>query len=218
MGFYMKHLAILLSACVVSIVTASAQPIPGSVKTAAFLEVTATRGLECGLLRPWQASALRALNLRDMENWNADRGALLATEVERSIAETSCDDEAMQAWINGARPGFDREFLPPYLIVYRTLVGYEDPPKVFSRTAVRLRYLPVIEAINAKLAAIEASGAVAEGGKSWPDSTKGVQEHARGFVATLTNPEASLAERDEAAGWIAQSAHIVELWFLDEER
>ncbi|MEM9233549.1 MAG: hypothetical protein AAGA69_04835, partial [Pseudomonadota bacterium] len=113
-------------------------------------------------------------------------------------------------------PGFDREMLPPYLIAYRTLVSYEDPPKEFSQTSLRVRYGPAVEAINAKLAALEEAGVVPEGGKPWPDYTKRTEGFVREFVSTLTNPDSDHEERRVAAAWVAQTAHIIELWLMEE--
>ena len=193
-----------------------AQDVSPKVKTAAFLETVATKGAECDLLRPWQAAALRALNLEDMKGWSAeDREAVIA-ETERRLDGMTCGNDAMNMWIEGARPGFDREMLPPYLVAYLTFVGYEDPPAVFTKTTTRLRYGPAVQAIRDKLAALEEAGVVPEGGKPWPDYIEKTQSRVRAFVATLSNDEASLEDYNEAAGWVGQTAHIVELWLEDE--
>lgn len=205
---------VLLAFAIMS--AAQAQDVPPRVRTSAFLEVVATRGLECGLLRPWQAASLRALNLLDMEGRQRDQRDLVVAETERLLAETDCDDESIKVWIEASRPGFDREMLPPYLVVYLTLVGYEDPPKVFTRATTRIRYGPAVEAISEKLLALEQAGVVPEGGQPWPDYIARTQEHVRGFVSSLADPDADLAEQNEAAGWIAQTARIVELWLADQ--
>ena len=197
---------------------ANADPIPGQVKSALFLEAVATRGLECGLLEPWQASSLRALNIQDMERWSQERRNLFDSEIDRSLSNRSCDDEAIAAWIEGASRGFDVEMLPPYLIVYRTLVGYETPPTVFRNTTTRLRYGPAVSAINDKLTELAASGHKPEGGGPWPDYITGIEDAAREFVSTLADKEADLQKRNQASAWIAQSAHIVELWLLKNEK
>ncbi len=176
----------------------------------------ATRGVDCQLLRPWQAASLRALNLRDMEDWQADQRAAAVEEATRLLAETTCDDANLNAWTEAALLGFDREMLPPYLAAYLALVGYEDPPKVFTRATTRVRYGPAVEAIREKLSALEAAGVVPEGGMPWPVYIDETQAHVRGFVAALSDPDASLEERNEAAAWIAQTAHIIELWLADQ--
>lgn len=196
----------------------AAQPVPGPVKSAAFLETIATRGVECDLLQPWQASALRALNLKDMERWSKSQRDLLPAEIEKTLAQRDCTDEAVRAWIEASSRGFDSEMLPPYLIVYRTLAASDAPPEIFTATTTRLRYGPAIEAINAKLSALEASGARPEGGGPWPDYIAGIEKAAREFNATLTNENAPSSERYQASIWIAQSAHIIELWLLTEKQ
>ena len=215
MSQFFKYLVVLYTAL---ITVAVAQPVPSSVRSAAFLEAIATRGLECGLLKPWQASALRALNLSDMERWPETRRASLGDEIKRSLAERDCEDKGVAAWIEGASRGFDSEMLPPYLIVYRSLAQLENPPAVFSSTTTRLRYDPAIEAINSKLSALEASDMKPEGGGQWPEYIAGIEKAAGDFVATLANENAAPSERDQASVWIAQSAHIVELWLLEEEK
>ncbi len=195
---------------------ASAQQPSSQVRTAAMLEVFATRGVECGLLRPWQAAALRSANQQDMANWQDERRKTLAPELDRQLAETTCDNQTMRAWIEGASRGFDSEMLPPYLVAYRTLASMETPPKVFTATTLRLDYAPAIAAIDAKLAELEASGATAEGGYSWPDYIARTQSAIEEFVATLTAADASGGDADEAAAWLAQSALMVELWLADE--
>lgn len=186
------------------------------VRTAAFLEMVATRGRECGRLRSWQAAALRALNLEDMSGWSfAQREAMIA-ESERQLAEAGCDNEAMTLWIDGARRGFEAEMLAPYLVAYLTLVGYEDPPPLFTKTTTRIRYGPAVQAIRDKLAALEASGAAPEGGGSWEEYIDKTGTRVRALVAAFANDEADPRERRDAGAWIGQTAHIVELWLAEE--
>lgn len=214
----MKAVILALSLAVSGGLVAQAQEVSPRVRTAAFIEVAAARGLDCGLLRPWQAAALRALNLRDMGGWTPERRAELLAEVRRRASETACDDAALNEWIEGSRPGFDREMLPPYLVVYRTLAGEEVPPGVFSHTALRVDYGPAVDAIDAKLAALEAAGVVPEGGKPWPEYIARTNAFVSQFLETLADPDTPPAEADQAASWLAQTAHIIELWLADEER
>lgn len=214
----MKVVIAALSLVISGVFAAAAQEVSPRVRTAAFIEVAAARGLDCGLMRPWQAAALRALNLRDMEGWTPERRAEVVAEVQRRVAETACDDEALNVWIEGSRPGFDREMLPPYLVVYMTLAGAEAPPRVFSQTALRIDYTPAVDAIEAKLAALEAAGVVPEGGRPWPEYIDRTQAFVSRFVETLADPDAPPAEVDQAAAWLAQTAHVVELWLADAER
>ncbi|WP_370339204.1 hypothetical protein [Parvularcula marina] len=186
------------------------------VKTAAFLEAVATKAEACEALRPWQSAALRALNLTDMERFSAEEREAVIAETNTRLAGMTCRDEAMTVWVEGARDGFDREMLPPYLIAYLTFVGYEDPPHVFTATTTRLRYGPAVEAIREKLAALEAVGVVPEGGRPWPEYIELTQSRVREFVAVMSDDETTPEEFNEAAGWMGQTAHIVELWLADQ--
>ncbi|MEM9170575.1 MAG: hypothetical protein AAGC56_13100 [Pseudomonadota bacterium] len=195
---------------------ARAEPASSQIKAAAFMETVATRGLECGLLRPWQASAIRALTLTDLDRRTPAQRAEFAPELDRSLAERSCDDEGVQAWVDAASRGFESEMLAPYLVVYRALAASPAPPKLFTQTATRLQFAPAIAAIDAKLDALAASGLPAEGGKPWPDYIAGVEAAVLDLTAALDDPDAPPAKRREAAVMAAQSAHIVELWLLDD--
>jgi hypothetical protein len=192
------------------------QQLSSRVRSAAMLEVIAERGVDCGLMRPWQAAALRALNRQDMASWEDEARAQAVSETDRQLGETDCDDGTMRLWIEGSSRGFDSEMLPPYLVAYRTLATMPEPPQVFAATTLRLDYAPAIAAIDAKFAALEASGAVAEGGYSWPDYIARTGGFIEEFAATLSDPDASGPAADEAASWLAQSALVVELWLADE--
>ncbi len=211
--------AILALLCAGVSSPAVAQQVSDRVRTAAFIETVVQRGVECDLMQPWQAAALRALNQQDMRDWDDQRISETIAEVERQLEKTTtCTNDAMNMWIEGSRPGFDSEMLPPYLVAYRMLARMDDPPKVFSATTLRMDYAPAIAAIDAKFAELEESGATAEGGYSWPDYISRTEEAISVFVATLSEAGASGAEADEAASWLAQSALIVELWLQSVER
>ena len=127
------------------------------------------------------------------------------------IDETACDAERLTVWIEGARDGFDLEMLPPYLVAYQTLAEMDAPPMVFSATTLRLDQAPVLAAIETKLAELEASGRLAEGGKTWPVYIDDTSSAVRGFVDELGTEGG-----DQAAAWIAQSALIVGVWYSEE--
>lgn len=201
---------------IVSASAAQAQQPSSRVRSAALIEVIAVRGVECDLMRPWQAAALRALNRQDMSGWDDERRAEVILETARQLSETDCDNQTVQAWIEGSSRGFDTEMLPPYLVAYATMARMDEPPAVFTATALRLDYAPAITAIDAKFAELEASGAVAEGGYSWPEYIERTEGFVEEFAATLADPEATGEAADEAASWLAQSALIVELWLMDE--
>ncbi|MGD2131778.1 MAG: hypothetical protein PVI23_03235 [Maricaulaceae bacterium] len=212
----MRFFCFLAALAALSASPAQGQEPLSQVRTAAFLEVVAIRGMECGLMRPWQAAALRALNRQDMARWDNQRREQLIPEITRQLAETDCDNQTVQVWIEGSSRGFDSEMLPPYLVAYRTMASMQEPPQVFAATALRLDYAPAIDAIDAKFAELAASGAVAEGGYSWPEYIERTEGFIEEFAATLADPEATGEAADEAASWLAQSALIVELWLMDE--
>lgn len=193
------------------------QEVSQRARTAAFIEVVATRGVECEIVKPWQAAALRAANQQDMAGFSDERIQETIGETKVQLEKTTCTNDAMNIWVEGSRPGFESEMLPPYLIAYRQMARLETPPKAFTGTALRLDYAPVIAAIDAKLDAIASSGATAEGGRPWPEYISRTETQIAEFVTILTDPEASGPAADEAASWLAQSARIVELWFKDQD-
>ncbi|MCA8900523.1 MAG: hypothetical protein KDA53_04675 [Hyphomonas sp.] len=206
----MKPLALLalaLTACAAS----AADPVPPKVRSGAFVEMIAQRGVECGHLKQWQGLSLRALSLQDREGWPAEDVAALKAETARLASETACDAETLTLWIEGSRKGFDSEMLAPYLVAYKALAGMEAPPAVFTATALRLDKAPVVAAIDAKLEALAASGRPAEGGKPWPDYIDRTSTAVLEFAGSL---EAEGGDR--AAAWIAQSARIIEIWYEEE--
>lgn len=208
---------ISLAACLCAAVPAVSHAASNAVKSTAFVEAIATRGHACGLLAPWQASAIRALAVRDMERWDVGQRASLPTEIESALSKMTCESDVLAAWIEGASRGFDSEMLAPYLVVYRVLASYETPPKIFTYAAPRLQYASAVTAINVKLAELEASGAVPEGGGTWSAYIDRTETAARDFVSYLSNEDAAPEDRDMAAAWLAQSAHIIELWLHDHQ-
>ncbi|GJL95623.1 MAG: hypothetical protein DHS20C05_20280 [Hyphococcus sp.] len=176
----------------------------------------AARGLDCALLKPWEAAAIRAQALEPAHRWDTEERAGAIAEVKNKSSEMACDDGTMTTWINAARRGFDSEFLPPYLVIYRTLAEHDARPQVFDATSLRLDYAPAIEAINKKLAALEAAGAVPDGGQPWPDFIARTEKGAETILEALAGEgENERYTPDRAAAFIAQTALITELWLQD---
>jgi len=197
---------------------AAAQGLPGQERSFALVSMFAERGDDCGLLRPWQAATLRAQVEEASRGWDGDTLARVMEERARLIAETACDSELLNAWIEAAQEGFDAEYLPPYLVVYRALARMDEPPAAFTAVTLRLDYAPAIDAIGSHLDAMAASGRPAEGGKPWPEFIARTEAFALEFAARLED-EGDVADsrysRGEAAGWLAQSALVTELWLDD---
>ncbi|WP_430401386.1 hypothetical protein [Hyphomonas sp.] len=208
----MKYLACLSLAFMVG-ATGSADQLPSKVRSGAYIEMIAQRGVECGHLSQWESLSLRAMALQDREGWSQAHVESLKTETAKRVAETECDAEMLTLWIEGARKGFDIEMLPPYLVAYKTLSRMKDPPHAFSAVALRLDKEPVISVIDAKLAELAATGRPAEGGKTWPDYI----EYTGEAILKLTQ-QLEGEGGDQAAAWIAQSARIVETWYEEEIR
>lgn len=193
------------------------QALSSQARSLVFVELAAERGLQCGLLTRWQAATLRAQVADAMTDWDAESRSEAARQVKEQAAETPCDSEAITIWIEAARRGLESEYLSPYLVIYRTVARLQPPPEAFSAVALRLDPTPAIAAIDAKLAALEASGATAEGGKPWPDYIAGIESAVQDLVEALrTGHETGGFEPGEAAAYLAQSALITELW-LEEE-
>lgn len=197
---------------------APAADLPPRLRSAAFLETIATQGEHCGLLRPWQAVALRAANLNDVSRLSGEARAQLIEAAETQIASTPCDAPALTTWIEGAARGFEQEMLPPYLIAYLTLVGLEDPPQVFSQTTARLRYGSAVQQIRDELARLAAAGAVPEGGGSWEAYIEKTKTRFQRQLSVLTDDDAAPGDVDRTAALVAQTARIVELWLNDDAR
>lgn len=190
---------------------AAGDPISQRVKSNALIETIAQRGQACGLLSDWEALSLKAMALEDRSRLDPEQQIQVGHVVQDKLSGMSCDDELLNVWIDGARRGFDTEMLPPYLVVYRTMATMEMPPKVFSATSLRRDYAPVLQAIDDKLSSLSTSGHLAEGGKPWPEYIAGTEQAAREFASSLESEGG-----DQAAGWIAQSALIVEAWFQEQ--
>ncbi len=180
------------------------------------MEIIAQRGLGCGLLVPWQAAVLRAQSLEPLKRFDPEMRGRIAAEVGSGVESTPCDAPMVAGWIESTRDGVEAEMLPPYLIVYREMASAENPPAVFAATALRLDYTVAIDAINAKLEALEASGATPEGGKPWSDYIARTSEAAATIARALRGEdEDGKYSPDEAAALVAQSALITELWLQE---
>lgn len=192
---------------------AQAQWLPGQEDSLALVSIIAEQGEACGLLHAWEAAGLQAQAVEGVRARDSESRARIIETRRARLAEMTCDNDLLNAWIEGARPNFDSEVLPPYLIVYRVMARMDVPPTVFAATALRLDYAPAIAAIDRKIEMLEASGRPAEGGADWPEYVRGIETHAREFAALVTGEgEVGRTSRDQAAGWIAQSAMITELW------
>lgn len=189
--------------------------LPTAVRSNAMVQMFADRGLDCDLLKPWQSAALRGMVAEDMAARPAEQLDLMAAEAERLGAETACDADLLNAWIDGSSRGFETEMLPPYLVAYRQMARMQNPPDVFLEAAANDDLPAAVTAIDAKLEALEAAGVMPEGGQSWPEYFARVEEFIAGFVALQDSGDAESAEVLQASALIRQSVEITELWLMD---
>jgi hypothetical protein len=204
---------------VVLAVPASAQNqrLPGQQESAVLVELIAERGLDCGLLRPWQAASLR-MQTRDLIASFDDVGrAAVAAEIDARRPAMACDDPLLTTWIEGAEPNFDREHLPELLAGYRALATLEVLPAPFRDATGRTDFTAALAQINAKLAALEAAGVQPPGGKGW----QALAERQAGFAAQMSAAisgvgDAGRFSRAQAAQLMEDVARIGELWLAEQ--
>jgi len=84
---------------------ASAQGNPAD--TYAFLATVAEKGAECDLLRPWESATVLTEADRFLSNLTPKEQGAATTALDARLADTACDDAAMNEWIEGARPGIE---------------------------------------------------------------------------------------------------------------
>jgi hypothetical protein len=168
----------------------AAQGLPNREQSVVLLNVIALKGGECGLLRPWEAATVQALADQDTLGWEQTRVAATAAETQALLARTGCDEPFLHLWIDGARRGIEAEYLSLHLVVYRALLSMQAPPDAFREAATRASPAADIAAIDAKLAALEASGARPDGGGPWPEFIASTSAAVEQFAPMLDQGEA----------------------------
>ncbi len=213
--------SVILSLCLSGTVTMampvlaqdSVRKLPRQAQSVIYLHVNADKGVECGLLKPWERAAIKAQTLRITQRWSQDDSHHVADAIRDKIAKTQCDDAAMVGWISGSKKGFETEFLSPHLVMYRTMANMETPPKPFTAITQRLDYRDAISRIDAQFAALEASGAKAEGGKSWEDYRAGIAAIVTDSVVAMDSGTDPMSKKmREVQTMMATSAVLVESW------
>lgn len=207
-----------LAAAAMAAEGAEAQGLPDMADSVIFVSVAAERGGECGHLADWEAAAVRAEARRALERFSLDERAEIREDAEARALATTCDDPAITAWIDATRPGIEREYLPQFLAAYRALADMETPPSVFLAAAPRRDYAEAIDAIDAKVAALDAAGARPEGGGEWD----GFMTHTGNAIVEMAETLVS-GERDwqnvtpdQAAAYMVDAGVVTELWLAAE--
>lgn len=211
----LSAIATALAGLVVAVAPARAQA--GIEDTYIFMVTMAERGLACELLANWEAATILAeterMLIRFPETDRDTLAAAAATEAEL----TACSDPAVNEWIAAARPGIEREWLPPYLALYRSLAIMETPPDLFLQIIGETDLDIALAAIDVQIAALEAAGVLAEGREEWTDYLAIVDEATIDIVFAAAGGEGGPFAEDEATGFIIDAALIVTLWLADHE-
>ncbi len=192
-----------------------AQQAPPDPASYIFLATVADRGLNCGLLKPWQVAAIlseagRLLNAFE----EADRDGVIAQATEQAAA-TPCDDAGVNQWIQGATPGIEREWLPPNLALYRALATMDEPPQLFLDIVGDTDLTSAVASIDAQIASFEIGGLVAEGGLAWDDYLSQIADVAAQIVSAAAGEPDAAFPQDDATSYIVDAAVIVTLWLSD---
>lgn len=187
-------------------------------RTVVYLGVVTNRGEQCGLLKRWEAEAIRAQMREEMKNWDTETHAYAAEQVSLKSAETACDDDSITVWIDAAQPNLRAEALPPYLIAYRRMAKSDEPPAIFRALALDLDQRPILSAIDSELNALSGSDARPEGGGNWDDyivKTEGQLDTL--FEAFSDAPKSKRYTAQEAAALLGQAVYIVRTWYHETQ-
>ncbi|MAK60265.1 MAG: hypothetical protein CMK09_04745 [Ponticaulis sp.] len=207
----------LASFCLAFAAQAQNNGLPNREQSVVLLELITTKGAECDLLDPWEVAAIRAMMEQEMSGWSTQRRRTVAESASDKIAEADCETPVVTNWIDASKPNMQGEMLPGFLLTYKTIAQMDTPPLVFTMSALRLDTRPVIDAIDAKLAELEASGATAEGGKPWPEYIEGTTNQIHTVMAGYMSDEADARmPPDQVAGLIAQAVMITKIWYEGE--
>lgn len=192
---------------------------PRQYRSLVFVETIARRGLECGLLRPWQSAAL-SVQVNDAAHaWTEPQRARLDADATAQAADMACEDETLNVWIEGAGRGFESEMLAHFIVIYAALSEMSPQITLFRETTRLEHHTQARDAIAAKLAELEAAGAIPEGGGPWPhfieQTSSAATEIARGYESGAL-PERYTPAQIEAL--ITGSVRVAELWLEDAAR
>lgn len=191
---------------------ALAETLNPRLRSAVFMEVISARGVECGLLAPWEGAALRVQMIEELSRLSeADRAAVTEAAAVRG-AQTPCDSPSITTWIEAAQPNMDTEMLPPHLLVYRALTERDPRPDFFTARTGTVDVAAVRAAVDAKIADYAASGARFEGGKPWDAYATRTGEQIEAVIgaATGTGPAGFPPER--ARAMLEQAIEITHIW------
>ncbi|MAK59524.1 MAG: hypothetical protein CMK09_00950 [Ponticaulis sp.] len=217
-GFFRQLIAAALLGCTAALINgpsfAQNNGLPNRDQSVVLLQTITTIGAECDLLAPWEVAAIRAMMEQEMSGWPLDRRHAAADEAHKKIAEADCDTPVVTGWIDGSKPNMQGEMLPGFLLTYKTIAEMDERPLVFTMNAVTLDTRPVVSAIDAKLAVLQAEGATPEGGKPWPDYISRTTDQINTVMKAYMDDETEARMKpDEVAALIAQAVMVTNLWY-----
>tara|TARA_R110002073_G_scaffold26574_1_gene87056 strand:- start:156 stop:854 length:699 start_codon:yes stop_codon:yes gene_type:complete len=210
----------LIATCFALTLTASAlaqnNGLPTQRQGLVLVETIAQRGVECDLLRPWESQALRAQTSREMAAYDAETRAEIEAEIASMAGEMACDAPFLNAWIEGAHPGFEREMLPFFLVGYTAFAQMDTPPALFTEMTGRDNFDLPLSMVGAEIERLQSNGVMPEGGVEWPAFEARIDEAAADIAGALRGEEGGDFPAEEAAGYVRDIATVTELWLTDQ--
>ncbi len=180
-----------------------------------FMVSIAEAGERCGHLTHWEAATIRAETRRLLARFARDEQANLLYAAAAPAAAVPCDDPAVLAWVETARPGIEREWLPPNLALFRAFANMVSPPLTFLAATDVIDLAGAVAAIDAKFDELERDGVLPEGGATWDAFAVRVEDAAATITASLSR-NSGVYTPDEAAAFIVEAAIITTLWLAAE--
>jgi hypothetical protein len=225
-------IAAVLSTPGVAQVSGQRQPFSEAELNFTLLTVRAT---ECGFLAPWEEAVIHARDdwiardLAEEKRVELKVTMYLAAVVTRYT--TPCNDPGMARWVWATRAFgiFLGDYLPPHLLLFRSLALMEPPAALFLEAAGDVDYDATVAAIDAALARfnedrllsfmLDLSENVAEDG-IWVEGPETSRAIADSLASLLTLAAAGDADESplsevSASRFITHIATVVTLWVAD---
>ncbi|MEE2565567.1 hypothetical protein [Hyphobacterium marinum] len=180
-----------------------------------LVEVITQRGLECDLLRPWQAGALRMQTRMELGQYDSEARAEISGEIAERTAAMTCEDPLLIGWIEGASPGFEREMLPFFLVAYDAMAGLDPVPALFAEETGRSDYGLPLSIIGAEIERLQDAGIRPEGGVEWDAYETRINTAAAEIGGVLGGADSERFSHAEAEAYATDIARITELWLAD---
>lgn len=171
----------------------------------------AVTGERCGLLDRWEAATILAETRRLLSRYSAEERSEMMAEVA-AAEPAECTDPTITTWIDGARPGIEREWLPPNLALFHAFAALEAPPLAFLAATEGVDVAGRVAAIDAALVDFASRGILPEGGGTWEAYLARVDEAAVAMAASLRGEPGGPFSADEAAAFIIEATLITGLW------